>query len=63
MTTGATALGALPLALATGAGAVSRQQMGWVIVGGMIIGTVFSLLVIPVAYSYLSRKRAIVYIP
>ncbi len=56
MTTGATALGALPLALASGAGAVSRQQMGWVIVGGMVIGTIFSLLVIPVAYSYLSRK-------
>jgi multidrug efflux pump len=57
MTTGATALGALPLALASGAGAVSRQQMGWVIVGGMIIGTIFSLLVIPIAYSYLSRKN------
>ncbi len=57
MTTGATALGALPLALASGAGAVSRQQMGWVIVGGMVIGTIFSLLVIPVAYSYLSRKN------
>jgi len=57
MTTGATALGALPLALATGAGAVSREQMGWTIVGGMIIGTLFSLLVIPVAYSYLSRKN------
>lgn len=56
MTTGATALGALPLALADGAGAVSRQQMGWVIVGGMIIGTVFSLLVIPIAYSFLSKK-------
>jgi multidrug efflux pump len=56
MTTGATALGALPLALASGAGAVSRQQMGWVIVGGMIIGTLFSLLVIPVAYSYLSSN-------
>jgi len=57
MTTGATALGALPLALASGAGAVSRQQMGWVIVGGMIIGTLFSLLVVPIAYSYLSRKK------
>jgi multidrug efflux pump len=58
MTTGATALGALPLALASGAGAISRQQMGWVIVGGMLIGTLFSLLVIPIAYSYLSRKKS-----
>ncbi|MFA6037894.1 MAG: efflux RND transporter permease subunit [Legionellales bacterium] len=58
MTTGATALGALPLAIATGAGAVSRQQMGWVIVGGMIIGTLFSLLVVPIAYSFLSRKKS-----
>ena len=37
MTTGAMVLGALPLALATGAGAESRQQIGWVIVGGMTL--------------------------
>jgi multidrug efflux pump len=39
MTTGAMVLGAVPLALATGAGAESRQQIGWVIVGGMSLGT------------------------
>ncbi len=52
MTTAAMVLGALPLALASGAGAASRQQIGWVIVGGMLIGTLFSLVVVPVAYSY-----------
>ena len=55
MTTGAMVLGALPLALATGAGAVSRQQVGWVIVGGMLFGTFFSLFVVPTAYLYLAK--------
>jgi multidrug efflux pump len=57
MTTGAMVLGALPLALATGAGAASRQQIGWVIVGGMLIGTFFSLFVVPSAYITFARKR------
>lgn len=57
MTTGAMVLGALPLALATGAGAESRSQIGWVIVGGMTFGTLLTLFVVPVAYSYLSRAR------
>ena len=39
MTTGAMVLGAVPLALATGAGAESRQDIGWVIVGGLLVGT------------------------
>lgn len=59
MTTGAMVLGALPLALATGPGAVSRQQVGWVIVGGMLFGTFFSLFVVPSAYLYLSKKTKI----
>jgi multidrug efflux pump len=54
MTTSAMTLGALPLALALGAGAETRHQIGWVIVGGMIIGTFFSLIVVPVAYTYLA---------
>jgi multidrug efflux pump len=57
MTTGAMVLGALPLALASGAGAESRAQIGWVIVGGMSFGTLLTLFVVPVAYSYLSRSR------
>jgi multidrug efflux pump len=56
MTTGAMVLGAVPLALATGAGAESRQDIGWVIVGGLLVGTLFTLFVIPVVYSYLSRR-------
>ncbi len=55
MTTFAMVFGALPLALATGPGAETRQQIGWVVVGGMSLGTFFSLFVIPVAYSYLGR--------
>jgi len=56
MTTGAMVLGAAPLALAHGAGAESRTQIGWVIVGGMSFGTLLTLFVVPVAYSLLARK-------
>ncbi|BCB17967.1 efflux RND transporter permease subunit [Bosea sp. ANAM02] len=55
MTTGAMVLGAVPLAIAHGAGAESRSQIGWVIVGGMTFGTLLTLYVVPVAYSYLAR--------
>ncbi|WP_323004393.1 efflux RND transporter permease subunit [Denitromonas sp.] len=59
MTTGATILGAIPLALATGAGAESRQQIGWVIVGGLAFGTVLTLFVVPVVYTLIApRVRA-----
>jgi multidrug efflux pump len=54
MTTGAMVLGALPLALATGAGAESRTQIGWVIVGGMSFGTFLTLFVVPTAYTLLA---------
>lgn len=57
MTTGAMVLGAVPLALASGAGAESRAQIGWVIVGGMSFGTLLTLFVVPVAYTYLSRAK------
>ena len=56
MTTGAMVLGAVPLALAEGAGAESRQQIGWVIVGGMSLGTLMTLFVLPTVYSYLSTR-------
>jgi multidrug efflux pump len=59
MTTGAMVLGALPLALAHGAGAESRTQIGMVIVGGMTFGTLLTLFVVPVAYSLLARKAHI----
>ncbi|MSP83368.1 MAG: efflux RND transporter permease subunit [Alphaproteobacteria bacterium] len=57
MTTGAMVLGSLPLALATGAGAESRHQIGWVIVGGMTLGTILTLFVVPAIYSILSLRR------
>jgi multidrug efflux pump len=57
MTTGAMVLGAIPLALARGAGAESRQQIGWVIVGGLLLGTFFTLFVVPTVYSYLSGRH------
>jgi multidrug efflux pump len=57
MTTGAMVLGAIPLALATGAGAESRQQIGWVIVGGLLLGTFFTLFVVPTVYTLLARRE------
>jgi multidrug efflux pump len=59
MTTGAMVLGAVPLALARGAGAESRTQIGWVIVGGMTFGTMLTLFVVPVAYSLVARRAHI----
>jgi multidrug efflux pump len=57
MTTGAMVLGAVPLALAEGAGAQSRQDIGWVIVGGLLVGTLFTLFVIPCVYTYLAGRK------
>ncbi len=57
MTTGAMVLGAVPLALAVGAGAESRQQIGWVIVGGLLLGTFFTLFVVPTVYTLLAAKK------
>ena len=56
MTTGAMVLGAIPLALASGAGAESRRQIGWVIVGGLVFGTMLTLYVIPAAYTLLTSR-------
>jgi multidrug efflux pump len=57
MTTGAMVLGAVPLALATGAGAESRQQIGWVIVGGLLLGTFLTLFVVPAVYTLLAARK------
>ncbi|BAN49229.1 efflux RND transporter permease subunit [Metapseudomonas resinovorans] len=59
MTTGAMVLGSLPLAIATGAGAESRQQIGMVIVGGLLVGTFFTLFVVPTLYQQLRRWKPI----
>jgi multidrug efflux pump len=57
MTTGAMVLGAVPLALATGAGAESRAQIGWVIVGGMTLGTVLTLYVVPTVLTLIGSSH------
>jgi multidrug efflux pump len=57
MTTGAMVLGAVPLALAEGAGAESRQQIGWVIVGGMSLGTLLTVFVVPTMYTLFARNE------
>jgi multidrug efflux pump len=57
MTTFAMVLGSLPLALSSGAGAESRQQIGWVIVGGLSFGTILTLFLIPAVYLMLARVR------
>ncbi len=57
MTTGAMVLGVMPLALASGAGAESRHQIGWVIAGGMLIGTCFSLFIVPTFYSLMAKTK------
>jgi multidrug efflux pump len=55
MTSIATAFGALPLALWQGAGAESRQTIGWVIFAGAIFSTILTLFVVPVMYGLLAR--------
>jgi multidrug efflux pump len=57
MTSIATALGAMPIALALGAGAKSRMGMGVVIVGGIMFSLILTLYVIPAIYSYLSKDK------
>jgi multidrug efflux pump len=55
MTTGAMVLGAVPLALSVGAGAESRRQIGWVIVGGLLLGTLLTLYVVPTMYTLMRQ--------
>ncbi|HAS6135754.1 TPA: multidrug efflux RND transporter permease subunit VmeD [Vibrio vulnificus] len=57
MTTAAMIAGLIPLMYATGAGAAQRFSIGIVIVAGLAIGTLFTLFVLPVIYSYLAEKH------
>ena len=57
MTSIATALGAMPIALALGAGAKSRMPMGIVVVSGIVFSLILTLFVIPAMYSYISTKK------
>jgi len=59
MTTLATTLGALPIALAIGSAGKSRIPLGIVIVGGMLFALVLTLYVVPALYSYLSSKKKV----
>ncbi len=58
MTSLATVLGILPIALALGAGSESRVSMGIAVIGGMMFATLLTLFVIPAIYTYLSSKEA-----
>ena len=60
MTSLATVFGILPIALAFGAGSESRVSMGIAVIGGMILGTVLSLFVVPVLYIFLTGKKRVV---
>ena len=57
MTSGATIAGHFPLILVTGAGAAARNSIGLVLVGGMAVGTIFTLLVIPSIYMLIAREH------
>ncbi len=57
MTSLATSLGALPIAMALGAGAKSRMGMGIVVIGGLLFSLILTLYVIPAIYSYLSKEH------
>lgn len=57
MTTATMVLGAIPLIFATGTDANGREQIGWVIVAGLIVGTFFSLFVVPIAYSFIGPYK------
>ena len=58
MTSLATVAGHFPLVLVTGAGAAARNSIGLVLVGGMAIGTIFTLFIIPCLYMLMARDRA-----
>jgi multidrug efflux pump len=57
MTTAATIAGHFPLVLVTGAGAEARNSIGLVLVGGMAIGTLFTLFVVPSIYMLVAREH------
>jgi multidrug efflux pump len=58
MTTAATIAGHFPLVLVTGAGAAARNSIGLVLVGGMAIGTIFTLFIVPSLYMLIAKDRS-----
>jgi multidrug efflux pump len=63
MTSAATVFGHFPLVLAHGPGSAARNSIGTVLVSGMIIGTLFTLFVVPVFYSIIAAERQTVATP
>ena len=57
MTSLATALGALPIALSLGAASTSRKPLGTVIVGGIMFSLILTLLVIPAVYTFIAKEK------
>jgi multidrug efflux pump len=57
MTTAATIAGHFPLTLVSGAGAAARNSIGLVLVGGMFVGTLFTLFVVPSLYMLIARDH------
>jgi multidrug efflux pump len=51
------ALGVVPLIIAAGAGAAARYSMGLVIFSGVLVGTLFTLFVVPMFYTFIARKE------
>jgi multidrug efflux pump len=62
MTTAATVVGHFPLVLATGPGAGARNSIGIMLVSGMLVGTMFTLFVVPSIYVLVARRRAAVHV-
>lgn len=58
MTSVATVMGHFPLVIASGAGAGARNSIGIVLVSGMVIGTIFTLFVVPCVYLYIAQRRS-----
>jgi multidrug efflux pump subunit AcrB len=57
MTSVATIMGAVPIALGLGAGSISRRPLGYAIVGGVLFSTALTLFLVPVVYSLMEGVR------
>jgi len=63
MTTAAMVLGVMPLVIASGAGAASRHAIGLVITMGMGVGTLFTLFIVPMFYTYIAERPRLQAVP
>jgi multidrug efflux pump len=58
MTTGSMVIGLVPLAIASGPGAIGRQAIGWSVIGGLVLGTLLTLYVVPSLYLFIAPTLA-----